>query len=1369
MKSFFAPMPHPDFSNYRYGVLFLMFLIFSAKIGRSQVFEFNELSAQVGEGLVFDILQDERGFMWFGTEYGLIRYDGYEEKVYQNDPGNRNSLAGNVVTCILEDEKGGLWLGTMYNGLQYFDPRREHFQSVLPSLSGLNFNALEMDQDGYIWGATEGAGLIRLDASTGTFNHFTAQPWGEGAGLSSNNVHDLHQDRDGVLWIATYKALLRWDPMEEQFTSYDQLFRSDTLNHVIQTLSENELGQLWLGTRGGQVFVFSKEEEIFRKIDIPAARSELRGGQRVWEMIHRPGGQLWIGRDNGFQVALIQDSEIRSTHWFNGPSNFRVLSLWGEGGALCWVGTAKGVRKIDAGKKKFNLVQATVQMKDSLYHPGITAFTRQDSIRIWVGTTQGLFLYNSREGRFDRRWMQDRGIPFFDGKNIAALYVDQQSRLWVGTILKFNEGFEMWRIDLVSGRAEDLSDRVLAFKRSVSNSVIEDNRGDVWIGNVLGLIRYRPETDHFRWYQPKGNWHGSLPDARVNKVFKDREGRLWIGTNAAGLVLYEPKGDRFTVAGKGAEDGRKITNNRINDIAEDAQGHLWLATPGGLNRFDIQKKEFDHSTKKDGLPDNTLTSLQWSKDSSLWIGTKNGLARYFPLTGTFEVFQVQDGLQDKEFWHRSAFLDGRGRLYFGGEAGMNIFHPDSLKYNTQAPPVFLTSFSLFNEPVSVGDKTGILEQDISYVEELVLEHSQNVITLGYTALNYRNPEENRFAYQLEGFDNGWQYIDNKREVTFTNLNPGTYIFRVKASNDDGIWNETGTSLRLVIRPPWWDTWWAWFIFLGVAGALIYLYVRLRWQQQLARQESLRLQEIDALKTELYTNITHEFRTPLTLILGPVEKAIANVSKISGRELNVIRRNGRRLLTLVNQMLQLRRLENGVETPVYRHGDVLPMLRYAVDSFESAARTKRITLDLEVPEEAIFMDYDRERLLDILVNLLSNALKYTPPGGRIRLAASEENGEEGPYLYLWVTDNGIGIPEEEIPKIFDRFHRVRRDEGRGAPVKDGTGIGLALTHRIVMLLEGTIDVTSKSGEGSVFHLRLPIRHAAPADGNVFTDEKLAEGDEIFEDANGQLPGLVSPSARILVVEDNQEVAKFIAACLPAGTAMEIASNGQAGLDRALEGIPDLIISDVMMPFLDGFELTRRLKQDDRSSHIPVILLTARADDHGRLEGLKGGADAYLVKPFNPEELVVRIEKLLEGRRRLQAHYLREAGMGWILSPNCTPSERENAFLKKVGCIVEKFMDDPSFTIEQLSREMGMSHTQLHRKMTALTGESAIKFVRGLRLAKAQQLLLKTDLNIAEVAFQTGFNDPAYFSRVFSGEVGCTPSAFRKSHGGKSISQ
>ncbi|MCZ6662298.1 MAG: ATP-binding protein [Actinobacteria bacterium] len=981
---------------------------------------------------------------------------------------------------------------------------------------------------------------------------------------------------------------------------------------------------------------------------------------------------------------------------------------------------------------------------------------------LWVGTDGGGLRRFDRETQTFITFRHDPGDPSsLSHDNIQAIHEDRQGTLWIGTLggglnkMSREEGTFL-HYSHVPGDTTSLSHDLVG-----GGAIFEDRQGTLWIGTLGGLNRFNRESDTFTLFLDR--------QTNATTIYEDRLGRFWVGSEESGLHLLDRETGAsiaFTV-----EDG--LQSNTVRAILEDDAGHLWLSTDIGLSQFD-------------------------------------------PETQTFRNFDVTDGLFSEFLWG-SAFRSRSGELFFGGLYGFISFYPNQIEIDETPPEVILTGLRIFNEPVRPG-LDAPLKQPIWDAEEIVLEHDQHALTFDYVGFHYKDPAKNQYQYKLEGYDDEWIDVGSQRSARYTELPHGAYVFRVKAANADGVWSDGSTSVRITIHPPWWGTTWAYLVYglLFIAGVVAVDRIQrrrlirkereramqrelqqarrieamnrqLREHEQLLEDQNRKLLELDELKSRFFANISHEFRTPLTLILGPLkdllDEAFGSLREAQRAQLTLVQRNGRRLLRLINQLLDLSRLEAGHLTLRARQANLIPFIKATTQAFASMARRKQITLQVDVPQQEILLYFEPDKLEKILYNLLSNAFKFTPEQGAIVIRVEEGKSETGGFttsvasgscVEILVKDTGRGIPADALPFIFDRFHQVDASSTRE---QEGTGIGLALTKELVALHGGTIRVESTVGVGSTFFVRLPRGRAHLNDEDIVdaegsddileppgarhtldaVDDILVSEERLYT-GGGQGGGIPPKDVPvILIVEDNDDVRGYLRSHLAADYRIVEAVDGVEGLEQARTLEPALVLSDVMMPRMDGYALCRAIKTDEKLNHIPVVLLTAKADDESKIEGLETGADDYLYKPFNAEELLVRVENLIEIRRQLRARFSEEVRLG---PSEVVVSSQEAAFVEQVRAVVEAELSNSQLTMEQVAEAVGLGLRQLHRRLKAAAGLTPGGYVRMLRLARAAQLLAQETGNVSEVAYAVGFNDVDYFSRLFKQTHGVPPSQYGK---------
>ncbi|WP_148270452.1 hybrid sensor histidine kinase/response regulator transcription factor [Haliscomenobacter hydrossis] len=1360
-------------------VWMLLIVLIRPVQGFAQV-PFESISIQQGlsQGMIYDILQDREGFLWFGTKDGLNRFDGYNLKVFTNDTYDPHSLSSNSILKLFEDHKGRIWIVTDNEGLNVYDKKTGRFQRIQYrsndplSLSSNQIRCIAEDAAGNILVAADAADLNVIGLADDFFEKNTP-PKIRRLTLPHNlNVTGIAKDSQGRVWMGgDDRRIYQLDPQTFQL-------RKAIEGYSFEVACPNSDGTLWASDQNHSPFHWDgkRAAPLFENLS------------QVLDLQVAPDGKLWLIKGNRlYGLDLRQWKPGKPLKWHEEPF-FSLLKTP--------LNTLIQEQKIDRFQSKVLALDLNAPL---------TSLAIDRSGMVLVGTHDyGVYKFNPDQHKF-RQYAEGisirRIIPAPDG----SVYLDSYRKLWYqlrGNALKVNglgaissqvsnvlitRSAEHWALtntDLVRFRAGGTPTHIpiTAAVFAEKQPILEDQQGNVWLAGLEGaLARVDPRTNQVEMYNfadpARPMQHHSLSIA----LYEGSDGLIWIGT-LEGFVKadFSKTKPHFHWYRNKPNERNSLSYNYVTGFLDDPldpQRYLWICTRVGLNRLDKKTGDFLHLSTADGLPNNVVYGLLADAQGNLWGSTNRGifcLSQHIPLKDksqkpqfTIRSFSTADGLQHQEFNTGALAKFPNGELAFGGVNGFNVFDPKSMLGRDYQPRIFITNISVNNHPVMVGDDTGVLHTSIETTERITLNHLQDILSLEYAALDYTGSMFNKYRYQLVGADPDWIEAGTRRSATYLHLPPGSYTFRVQGSNSRGIWSPHVAKLNIKILPPWWRSRWAYLgylLLLTVAGrALFHFYLnreKLKAQLAYETREATRIKELDTAKTRLYTNITHEFRTPLTVILGMAQQTLEKPSENLAFKQEMILRNGQQLLQLVNEMLDLSRLESGKMALRFIQGDVIAFLRYMVESFHSLAESQQKQLHFLSTLQELDCVYDPEKLRQIVSNLLSNALKFTPESGNIYLSIDRSFQNEKPFLQITVKDTGIGIPEQQLPHIFDRFYQVDDSPTRQG---EGAGIGLALTKELVNLLQGEIRVKSPvtgSNKGAEFTVLLPLQLAA---------ETIAEGlpdawaGSWAATANPQLatPTPLETTYRqlILLVEDNPDVAAYLHSCLPEYR-LEFAKDGLEGFDKATELIPDLIISDVMMPRMDGFTLCQHLRNDERSSHIPIILLTAKADFESKLTGLDRGADAYLEKPFQPEELRLRIKKLLELREKLKQHYLQAFGLRKLAALEEPALEKsEDSFVQKIRECIEANLSDHTFSVEQLCKAIHLSQRQLQRKLEALTGFSPNQFIRSIRLNHAKILLRDPELSITAVAYDCGFSDPSYFARVFKQEFGITPVEWR----------
>ncbi|MEO6669480.1 MAG: ATP-binding protein [Ferruginibacter sp.] len=1336
-------------------------------------YESISIAQGLSQGMVFDILQDQDGFIWVATKNGLNRYDGYDFKVFTNDPYNNHTLSSNTIIKLFEDSKRRIWAGTENGGVNIYDKKSGKFYRMAnnPSdantISGNRIRTIAEMPDGRILLGADGDGLNIVEITNDFFEKESA-PVIKRLSLPANEqVYGMGTDKNGVIWVGGMAgSVYRLDPLNNNFIELanGKLFNSGYLKRDGSVLIN---GNLFLSD-GKDVYPLFDTKRILPGNIILNPKKEL------WENYHRDADH--------YDISKWEPGNIIKWNVPLPATKIDYPFMIDRSGVL-WTGSlGYGLRKYNTSSSKFN------------------AILEGQSVR-WIVpvSNDDIFL-----GDFGFAWyrLKNDSIhnnPFSKIPSVTEIdnfIISKTGDYWIKSD---NTGY--FRYNPVSGKLTGYSDTNYHEVKGNKQPILEDKKGNIWFPAMGGkLIRINPVSNKIDSFNINTD-ASRVPflKAACTALYQDNENTLWIGTSEgfAKLVFRNIEDSRPLVKWfyNNINNRNSLGYNSISCFANDPaepDKYLWICTKGGgLNRMNKLSGDFLQLTITDGLPDNVVYGILPDDAGNLWGSTNRGI---FCLSAikekdttrwVFRNFTKAYGLQDDEFNTGAYTKLPNGNLAFGGVNGMNIFDPREILASSFLPNVFITNIMVNNSRVTADDKTGILQGNVEETKNITLSYLQDILTLEFSSLDFTAPNQNKYRYQLEGADKDWIESGSRRTATYLHLPSGSYTFKVQGSNSQGIWSNKIAALHIKVLPPWWRSWWAYACYALILAFCIRAYfkfsvnrAKLKSQLTFEQVEAKRMKEIDGLKTQLYTNITHEFRTPLTVILGMANQVVNNPKEHLNNGMNMIIRNGESLLKLVNEMLDLSKLETGKMTLKLVQGDIISFLRYIVESFNSLAESQQKQLHFLSQIDTLVTPYDPEKMRQIIANLLSNALKFTPEKGNIYISISEEKQTNltTTSLVIKVKDTGIGIPEGQLQNIFDRFYQLDNSHTRKM---EGTGIGLALTKELVKLMEGEITVKSPptgANKGSEFTVSIPVKKIMIAEEDLdYTSLKDMPQQKITNNIEHRVEMLAEPASNgkslILLVEDNADVVAYTASCLP-DYRLAVGKDGREGFEIATDIIPDLIITDIMMPFVDGFEMCRRLRKDERTSHIPIIMLTAKADIESRIEGLEQGADAYLQKPFHKDELLVRIKKLLELRKSLQQYYIKRSGLAVMntgiiatAADELVPASNvaEDEFVKKIRSAVEEHLTDVDFSVEQLCKYVFMSHSQLHRKLDALTGYSPNKFIRVIRLNRAKELLRNSSDSIASIALDCGYNDPGYFARVFKQEYNVTPLEWRgKNH-------
>lgn len=1326
------------------------------------------------------IMQDNRGYMWIGTFNGLNRYDGYNFYVYQYNQSDPQSISHNYISSMIEDHEGRLWVGTSdglncYNRVTDNFKRYRHTNNNSKSISDNQIEVIFEDSKKRLWIGTRNGGLNLFERKSKSFVHYVHDK-NNNKSLSSNFIREIFEDSNGNLWIGHWNGAIDiFDDKRNEFYHLSNQGKKLT-NSAITSIVESEDKNLWIGTQGDGLYriKYSKGEVqvINHYLYNPNQKNGITGNIILSLMIDH-NQKLWIGtEDKGLNILDIKKGTFYNykTNLFDRSSlnNNSIYSIYEDKNGNIWIGTyAGGINLIVNGKAYFQYYKHIPGIKNTLSNNIINCFLEDKDKNIWIGTGGGgLNYWDRKNNKFVQYVLKNRSI---NGDIIMCLYEDSNHNLWIGT---WADG--LYKFDRKTKSFLQFTKEKNGLASNNIFQIIEGKKGELWLCTFWGGLTYfNIETQSAKIYNTENS---GLMDNDVRTIAKDSYGNLWIGTDV-GVNVFNPAKGTFKSYRHNNYNKNSLSKGFVSCIIQTVDSSIWIGTTGGLDKFDRKTNSFSHFTTSNGLPSNEIMTIVEDNNGMLWISTTKGISRFNPKSGVFKNYDVTDGLQGNEFNARSGLKTSKGEILFGGNNGFNIFQPEKLRDNLSIPPVYISDFKIFNKSVPIGGKDSPLQKNITETKELVLSYKHSVFSFGFVALNYNSPEKNQYAYMMEGFDKFWNYVGTNRTATYTNLDPGVYTFRVKASNNDGIWNETGASIKIIIEPPFWKTWWAYIIESLLIITIIYFILnyyisrqRLRNALKMEHLELEKMYEIDQMKSQFFSNISHELHSPLTLILSPLEKLITSeqIEEKIQNSLKIIYRNALRLKRMTNQLKDLNKIETGDLKLCLSKGDIIYFIKECSNSFQDYAIDHYIDFEFVSSHDEYIAWFDPDKLDKIIYNLLSNAFKFTPDNGKIIIYvniisskimadSNGDNDKASQYIEISVQDNGIGIPEDKIEHIFKRYYHLEEHNGHRY---EGSGIGLAFVYELVNLYKGKIFVDSKVGEGTKFTVQIPI------------DEHYLEENQLVAKFNVNTSLLFSDTSSmranelknkyklhnipvILIIEDDKEIRDYIKNSFDVNYRVHEAEDGQIGYKKAIQIIPDLIITDIKMREIDGITLCKKLKNDERTSHIPIIILTSYSSQEYQIKGLTYGADVYLPKPFSINVLEAYIINLLDSRKKLQEKFSRE----FIYGPSkISITDIDAKFLKNLVETIEEHISDEKFNADVLSQKIGMSRMQLYRKLRGLTDQTVHEFIRNIRLKHAVQLLEQKKMTITEVAYAVGFNDLTYFARCFKKQYGKSPSEY-----------
>ncbi|WP_294546534.1 hybrid sensor histidine kinase/response regulator transcription factor [uncultured Bacteroides sp.] len=1304
---------------------------------------------------VYSILQDSCGFMWFGTDDGLSRFDGIRFKNYYLSE-YINATTSNSVKKIFIDRRGKMWIG-LDSGIVIYDSQTDTFRpfnAKTETGETIQTYVVDMieDNDGEVWIATNGKGLYRFSPDDEIRLRVYRNIPGETNCISQDILMTLQQDSKQNIWIGTYsEGLCCFDKHKNTFVTYKRSNLPDSLSdNSIQKIFEDSHGNLWIGTFQNGLDLFNPATRTFTNYRDRSPNNLLYHIHDIKE--YRPG-ELFISSDNGIGIFKADKGEIIQSDNPNlkirtGANKF-IYSIYIDKEESLWLGSYfDGIKFYSAFQNNFKYyscsLPATVQAGKV-----INVIKEDKDDRYWIGTDDnGIFRFNAKTQEI---------TPFRDAASIGTTYYCIHDLLVDGDKLyaaTYGRGLEVF--DLKTGKAESYlynPEDSTSIPSSRAFILYKASNGCIYVGTSNGICCYNPEQKNFTRI--------SSFTGRISAIIEDYHGKIWIGTSISGLYSYNIKTGQ-TISYRRSDNPNSITKNVITTLAIDNRKRLWVGTYGqGLCRYN---EDSDNFTRYDHLelPNKIITSII-PKGDLLWISTNKGLAVYNPDTEYLKTYSKSNGLYNEQFTPRSGVESSDGKLFLGSTDGFCYFFPQDLRENTYNPPVALTNMTIFGKEVQTNMPDSPIRRSIGYTDEIILEYNQSMIGFDFAALSYIAPKENNYQYMLEGLDSGWQSTKgSNNHLSYANLPAGEYVLRIKGTNSDKIWSNNEIQLKIKVLPPFLQSQLAYFIYaiilLIILLFTVWYYIKRTEKRQKARMKRLndeKEKELYNAKIDFFTNIAHEIRTPLSLIIGPLEYLMktTSINNAYGEYLSIIEQNYKRLYALVTQLLDFRKVDSGAYKLSYDSYRVKDTIAKVTCIFELSTRQKKISIDISSIPEKMTMVTDEEAFTKIISNLLSNALKYAK--STISVTAAENNSE----IIITVTDDGIGITDQEKTKIFDAFYQVKNNSELN---KLGIGIGLHMTRSLIQLMNGNIEANdrkdSKSGAAISVHFpkQVAISVAPPMkriEDTIITEINTEEGEP--ETVLPDEP--VKKQYAVMIVDDNPEILDFLSKILSEEYFVISASSGEEALQILEKNNIDLIISDVMMEEMDGFELCGKIKTDINISHVPVILLTAKTDTESKIKGLESGADAYIEKPFSPFHLKAQLRNLLKKREKQQKTY---ASTPLSDLHSAVHNKLDEEFMNKCTDIILNNIEDSEFSVNTLAQELGMSRTSVFTKIKGIIGMTPNDFIKITRLKKACRMMIEGEYRVTEIGFLVGFSSSSYFAKCFQKQFSMLPTEFLK---------
>lgn len=1347
--------------------VFILLLIHFQCLGAKQ-YQFKYLTSEDGlaNNVVSAITQDKEGFMWFATRDGINCYDGYSFESYNPVELFQNQISSNAVREIFCDSKNRIWFSSGIHGVAYYDKTtREEVCFINSEANSTSFPKASVSsfyegEDGAIWIGTS-IGLVKYIENN---QQFVVYRHSENDSKNTDEINCIAEDQKGNLWLGTNQGIYvrehKGSIKKNQI--YGNAVPQLSQVHITSIFTHKDFG-IVIGTIDGSFFVWDDEIKSLKKYRLLTPNET----GPVLDIINDNKGNLWIAYDGGIIVFDFQKKTHSILKYASNKrfslNNSGVYDLYRDEEGRIWVATyGGGVNIYNPNEYPFNVIQHIAESSNSITNNTARSIAEDHNGNLWFGTKGGASVLNPKTGKISNFVSESDNETTLNRDIVLSICVDKDSLVWLGN---YSGGINLY--SPLSNKVTRLqnSDGLYSQNEAFSiSSIKEDSKGRIWFGtwgdNLLVLDKEKKE-------------YKSYLNSYVNAIYEDSKQVMWVGLQG-GFAIFPDSEKLDSVILKSIPSGMGNVDD-VYTICEGTNGNMWLGTEGGgLIKYNMQDENYTQYVVKDGLPSNFVYGILRDGKDNLWISTSKGISNFNSKKNTFINYTHHDGLPGLEYNYGAYFKTEKGQMVFGGPKGFVLFHPDSLRQNLVEPKVYITGIKFNNQDKISTKKMELIYKGFYEKKEIEIPYNMTSFKIDFIALNYTHSEKNQYALLMEGEVEEWVDWGKQRYISFTGLKAGTYKFRVKACNNNQVWNNEGDFLNIIVLPPFWRTWWAYLLYFIITVSIFLLVrktflerINLRQSIAFEKKEKKRIKELNQSKISFFTSISHEFRTPLTLISGPLERIKRD--KGFDDDLQLINRNTQRLLRLINNLLDFRRVDMG-SAGLNKETIELPnLIRSVVACFEDLVSQKNINLryTCKLSQKQIIGDYSK--LESVLYNIINNSIKYSGNNGIFDINVFDRNesskqcylleiGElkNNNYIQIDIRDYGLGIKEEEISKVFQRFYQAENDMNNTLV---GSGIGLALVKEFVLMHNGGIKIWSKQNEGTLFSVFLPMEDE-PNKQAIFSDENTFILNPTNEEVLDFIPDKEGDDNKLLVllVEDNIELKNFIESSLERDYRVISAINGRDGLDKILQYNPAIIVSDISMPEMDGYQLTQHVREDITISHIPIVLISAKTDDESKIQGIDHGADAYISKPFSMELLSANMNKLIE--QRVLLHEKIASGKKMEILDGLTNSNQD--FLIRNFKFIEIHISDTDLNSDLLAEKMNISKSSYYRKIKALTNKVPTELIMHQRMLKAVELLCGSEMNISEVSMAVGFVNAKHFSTRFKKEYNLSPTQYKQKH-------